>query len=182
MPKEVRICRGVSCENSFTVYPSQNKKFCCPKCRYSDPSLAELLKSNITSRHNLSDIDVDEKRATCSVCGPVDIRERVEKRKFSESKSWRCRGAEKSRSWAMNYGLSREDVARLLDDQGGICAICPEDISDSFHVDHSHVSGEVRGLLCSNCNTGIGLLKDDPAVLRSAVEYLEKSLVVGGAI
>lgn len=43
-------------------------------------------------------------------------------------------------------------------------------------VDHCHENGHVRGLLCSSCNTAIGLLRDDPAILRSAIAYLEKHL------
>ena len=57
--------------------------------------------------------------------------------------------------------------------QGGVCAICgavpPED--GSFHVDHDHETGRVRGLLCVRCNIGLGQLGDDVEVLSGAIGY-----------
>ena len=76
-----------------------------------------------------------------------------------------------------NYGLSVEAYEKLLKDQHHRCAICRR--SDSGHAktsmllpDHCHVTGMVRGLLCNNCNTGLGLFKDDTAFLAAAMEYL----------
>ncbi len=57
------------------------------------------------------------------------------------------------------------------------CAICRRHQSlvwKTLCVDHDHKTGEVRGLLCDNCNRGIGLMNDDPALLKRAVEYLKK--------
>ena len=80
------------------------------------------------------------------------------------------------------YGLSEEDFKTLLSDQESMCGICgtefTEDISlekrsHSPHVDHCHTSGEVRGLLCVNCNAGLGQFKDSVKILLSAVEYLQ---------
>ena len=78
-----------------------------------------------------------------------------------------------------NYGLSIEQYDRMLEDQKGKCAICaakrpPDAPLSFFHVDHDHQTGVVRGLLCGPCNTGIGMLKDDPKVLRKAIKYLLK--------
>lgn len=55
------------------------------------------------------------------------------------------------------------------------CAICFEAprLGERLAVDHCHETGVVRGLLCRRCNTGIGLLRDDPMVLNAAVAYLE---------
>lgn len=72
------------------------------------------------------------------------------------------------------FGMSADDVDAMLAAQGGACAICgtrPEREA-SLHVDHEHGSGRVRGILCLNCNQGIGKFGDDPAVLERAVEYL----------
>lgn len=60
--------------------------------------------------------------------------------------------------------------------QENACAIC-KGTTSTLCIDHDHSSGVVRGLLCSNCNTGIGLFKDDPTRLSNAIAYLEK----GGA-
>jgi hypothetical protein len=59
--------------------------------------------------------------------------------------------------------------------QGGACAVClkPLLITKS-HVDHDHDSGAVRGILCFNCNGGLGQFKDDADVIRRAAEYLER--------
>jgi len=73
------------------------------------------------------------------------------------------------------YNISIDDYQELLDSQNGRCAICGEAINQkTCRIDHSHVTGKVRGLLCVSCNTGIGLLKDSPDVLASAAEYLRK--------
>ena len=80
------------------------------------------------------------------------------------------------------YGITFEQEAQMLTSQGGQCAICggkPKSVNAlsgkiiDFSVDHSHVTGKVRGLLCSHCNRGIGLFQDDPAILRRAATYLE---------
>lgn len=78
------------------------------------------------------------------------------------------------------YGLTREAYDAILDEQGGVCAICLEP-GDTWHVDHDHscCPGQkscgncVRGLLHLQCNTALGLLKDDPERLRRAASYLE---------
>lgn len=58
--------------------------------------------------------------------------------------------------------------------QGLQCAICRQIPDGVLHADHDHTTGKIRSLLCGNCNTGIGMLKDDPVVLRSAANYLEQ--------
>lgn len=67
--------------------------------------------------------------------------------------------------------------AALLASQGNRCAICrgtPEDTGHAYwHLDHCHATGEVRGILCSLCNCALGGLRDSPALLRAAVDYLE---------
>jgi len=70
------------------------------------------------------------------------------------------------------YGLSREDYAALLARQGGVCAICGKPPEKTLCVDHCHSSGEIRGLLCRQCNFGLGCLGDDQAALIAAVAYL----------
>jgi hypothetical protein len=61
----------------------------------------------------------------------------------------------------------------MLEAQGSLCLICQGEFTASgFHVDHCHSTGRVRGLLCSNCNRGLGMFQDDPNVLRAALSYL----------
>lgn len=63
----------------------------------------------------------------------------------------------------------------MLEAQGGVCAICrrPSDPAP-LHVDHDHRTGAIRGLLCSPCNTAIGLLGDDPDRMMAAAAYLRE--------
>jgi hypothetical protein len=71
------------------------------------------------------------------------------------------------------YGLTPEDYDRLLEDQGGGCAIGgkPPD-GTALHVDHCHETGRVRGLLCFSCNAGLGQFKHDPDLLEEALVYV----------
>ncbi len=74
------------------------------------------------------------------------------------------------------YGLTAEAYDSLLQAQNGVCAICARPESSrltSLSVDHDHKTGNVRGLLCYNCNTSLGKFRDDPALLRKAAAYLE---------
>lgn len=77
------------------------------------------------------------------------------------------------------YGLSVIQYFEILADQGGGCAICKTKTPGSgkamFSVDHSHQTGQIRGLLCSPCNTALGLFQDDQNRLQNAMEYLAKA-------
>jgi hypothetical protein len=68
------------------------------------------------------------------------------------------------------YGLTMTRYTELASAQAGLCAICQD--RGPLTVDHDHLSGEVRGLLCHLCNTGIGKLNDSPALLSRAIDYL----------
>jgi len=75
------------------------------------------------------------------------------------------------------YGLTPVDYAAMLDAQGGRCAICGEEAERTarrLSVDHCHATGKVRGLLCRDCNVGLGVFGDEAEALRRAAEYLEK--------
>lgn len=76
-----------------------------------------------------------------------------------------------------NRGLTLVEYERLVSAQKGACAICGSKNPKTnrmkrFCIDHDHKSGEIRGLLCASCNSGIGLLGDDPKKLMRAVRYL----------
>ena len=70
------------------------------------------------------------------------------------------------------YGMNLEEYQNMYDAQNGNCAICGKH-EDKLHVDHSHDNGEVRALLCGNCNRGIGIMQDDISILESAINYLK---------
>jgi hypothetical protein len=70
------------------------------------------------------------------------------------------------------YGITLEDFDTLLASQGGGCAICGK--PDVDHVDHDHVTGRVRGILCFRCNVAIGQMDDDCDRLAAAMAYLDR--------
>lgn len=79
------------------------------------------------------------------------------------------------------YNLTVQAYNSLLEAQGGVCAICmgsetrahPNGTVHLLSVDHDHLTGMVRGLLCGSCNRGLGMLKDSVFIVRSAANYLE---------
>lgn len=72
------------------------------------------------------------------------------------------------------YGITLDEYNQMLEAQYGVCAVClkPHHPERPLVVDHNHDTGEVRGLLCSECNTGLGLLQDNPLILQSGIGYL----------
>jgi hypothetical protein len=70
------------------------------------------------------------------------------------------------------YGISPAEYDALLAKQGGVCAICRKRSKGRLCVDHCHLTGTVRGLLCHACNVALGALKDDQASLVAALAYL----------
>jgi hypothetical protein len=77
------------------------------------------------------------------------------------------------------YGITVEQWAAALELQCDACAVCGSadwpGKDQRPHADHDHVTGAFRGILCSNCNSGLGMFGDDPARLRAAAGYLERA-------
>jgi hypothetical protein len=103
----------------------------------------------------------------------------------AHSRKWYRANRDKAMDAEMrrHFGISMADYHAMMVEQGSVCAICGNPESRVDHrtklprrlaVDHCHKSGKVRGLLCAPCNQGIGHLKDDPALLRKAIIYLER--------
>lgn len=81
------------------------------------------------------------------------------------------------------YGLSREEYERRVDEAGGLCEVCKQPERQTrgtdgkvweLCVDHDHMTGEVRGLLCHDCNSAIARCRDDSARLRALADYLDR--------
>jgi len=102
-------------------------------------------------------------------------------------KSWVSRNKEyvstRHRKYELKnkYGMSEEQYDVLLLSQDNRCAICNTDTPTGkwrvFAVDHCHTTGNVRGLLCNECNRGMGLLRDNAELLRRAADYLDHHAV-----
>ena len=71
-------------------------------------------------------------------------------------------------------GITPEQLVDRYERQEGCCAICKTEVAlIESAIDHNHETGEFRGVLCKQCNRALGMFKDSPAVLRSALEYLD---------
>ena len=73
--------------------------------------------------------------------------------------------------WLRRYGIPRASVDEIRAKQSNRCALCAE--RDPGHLDHDHGNGFVRALLCQRCNFALGLLRDDPGLMRAAAAYVE---------
>lgn len=128
-----------------------------------------------------------------SICKKCVLTNR--KNRYATDTEFRSKTISKVKNWQQNnwlrwkdkdlknrYSISLDEYTVLLEQQGGLCAICHEPesrqikgVTCSLHVDHDHSTGKIRGLLCHGCNTGIGLLKEDITVLHKAIAYLSSN-------
>lgn len=154
--------------------------------------------------HRITGADPDRLTGVCSRCGEVEIRMILTKGRRTPTcypRLLEVRAAKRQRevgTEAYNayhrdytrrrkYGLPKGGIEQLVEAAGHQCAICECPVTiESARIDHDHsccsddrqTCGEcVRGVLCNSCNSGIGLLRDDPAILRAAISYLESSRV-----
>lgn len=79
------------------------------------------------------------------------------------------------------YQLEPKEFFAMVEHQNGCCAICGDHVGMKLCVDHNHVTGKIRELLCRNCNTGFGVFRESPEILKRAIEYAHRhsSIVVG---
>ena len=115
----------------------------------------------------------------CNTCRLAYLRQR---RKENPA---RIREIERKSKLKAAYGITPEQYEQMLVAQGNSCAICKSTLPFSrayknsgktrrFVVDHCHVTGRVRGLLCNRCNRALGLIADNSTVLSQMLEYLRK--------
>ena len=78
------------------------------------------------------------------------------------------------------YGVTLEFIEDMYDRQEGLCCICQSEVfinttdkSLQGYIDHNHDTLEIRGILCTRCNTGLGMFKDSPDILEKAISYLK---------
>lgn len=133
----------------------------CPKCGVRKPPDA----------FDNSSKTKDKLQGYCREC----------KTSYSRERYLRVRSPERNEHYRLyqKYRLGRTDKWAMEDAQQGQCAICSEVPPRGLVVDHDHKTGKVRALLCSNCNTGLGLFDDRPALLWAAAEYLKKHSTAG---
>lgn len=144
----------------------------CTKCGVSQ----EATRFNTREKGHL--------RATCKTCDNTYKRERYasspehhRERSRAYAKTSRGKDTTKNRHLKRMYDITLEEYRSMVEVQNNCCAICGYHTTKEYGglvVDHNHETGKVRGLLCKNCNTGIGLLQEETIVLTNAIKYLIK--------
>lgn len=110
----------------------------------------------------------------CKISKPLSEFNLHKDRNYPRRDCKECQFAVARSKFYKSLGLTVEQVEKLRKEQNNKCAICGQQPSKKrLSVDHNHKTGEVRGLLCNNCNAGIGHFKDDPKLLKKAIKYLE---------
>ena len=130
----------------------------CPKCKKNKP----LSEFYINSNNSI--------RGYCKVCGY----KRIKKRRKDNPEEYKEN--QRNRNLERKYNITMDQYNDLYIEQSGKCKICGihvKDLKRRLDVDHDHETGEIRGLLCWNCNLGIGNFNDDPELTLKATEYLK---------
>lgn len=182
------------CVNCNIEYPATKKYFHgksahpgglnprCKICRARSASGYRLAVKRLTG---------EELPRVCTSCGVTKLA--IEFPATNSNKGWRsswCRGCHlvngsrwydenKERYLRKQYGITLYEYEDMLKRQGGACATCGKREADNagraLHVDHAHKTGRIRGLLCGNCNRAVGMLRDDPEIVRRVFWYLMDS-------
>ena len=110
-------------------------------------------------------------RSHCKTCINKQNRDyqMTPERKKKRQEIWR------KSSRFIKYGLTEESFNEIITEQQYRCKICNTSIDSSCHVDHCHDTGKVRGLLCHQCNCGLGFFKDSTSRLEKALVYLNET-------
>jgi len=176
------VCK--QCSNPFESNRG-NKKFC-----------SNLCKNRWHDSHRPVPRAIRRKchRLICEECGNEfmgELHHRFCSTSCASKKSYKTNGAlrlpkgKDNPNWkggyihgrVRKYGITGIEYEKLMNNQNNKCAICgkePNGYYKRLGVDHDHVTGKVRGLLCPNCNTAVGLLKDDIVILSRAIDYLSQ--------
>lgn len=134
----------------------------CPKCR--------TLK--LVEEFGLNKSRADGRNGWCKLCRCEAVKDGTHKQDRSPERM--------RRQLLKRHGLSPEDYQKMFDEQEGRCEICGNPPGPTaLHIDHNHNTGQIRGLLCSNCNTGLGMLQESVDNLEAAVVYLNYYRCIG---
>jgi hypothetical protein len=133
----------------------------------------------------------DGRRCHCKECNKEEHLRRYEadaegmraysneyRKRLRESNPEKLRLADRNTKLKRAYGLNHEQVEEMKRLQDYRCYTCGKHESEAgakgLVVDHNHTTGKVRRLLCSACNTSLGLTKEDVGILASLIKYLEE--------
>jgi hypothetical protein len=140
----------------------------CGKCKQHLP-LNQFSKTTQTK---------DKLYCYCKACASKVAKEAHQRLKADPIRYEAYLAKERNRHLKRTFGITAQDYDQMLANQNGGCAICGAtecSSGASLAVDHCHRTGKVRGILCRDCNTSLGKLKDDRNILLKAVEYLDRA-------
>ena len=116
-------------------------------------------------------------RRWCKACHAADNLHRYHTNQQTRE---RHRAAGRKASLKLRYGLTEDAVKAMMEAVGNCCEICDKPLlftsnntADSAHIDHCHDTGNIRGILCSRCNSGLGFFDDKEYLVKKALTYLE---------
>jgi hypothetical protein len=149
--------------------------FYCKECARRRDA-ASYRARRLAAGHSVREgIELPEGHLRCSLCETIKTIAEFDRAPYQSNgrSSWckPCKAKRQRQSrFQRLYGMSEHAVEGLIADQGGVCAICQYRTAE--HVDHDHVTGEVRGVLCFPCNAALGHFKDRIDLLDRAAGYL----------
>lgn len=160
------------------AHPRQRRKpFRCERCGVEDQS-----RFTISPEQRACDTcRAKHKVNTAAYCRAYKQRHpekftaeyrREGRKKYAEKHREKIREFHKHYSRLRNYGLTPEAYDQMLKSQDGACAVCSKTLGTRPHVDHDHVTGKVRGILCARCNSGLGHIDRREEWLKKAQAYL----------
>jgi hypothetical protein len=133
-----------------------------------EPSCSETLKGAETRREALPTY-------CCSKCNTVKPESEFYLKDRNGRRDTTCKACRIIAQREKTLGVTQEQYLQMFKEQQGRCGICDKRLYSkrykAFAVDHDHNTGRIRGLLCTQCNTGLGLFKDDPVALQHAIEW-----------
>lgn len=173
--KWCRRCRLVKPLTDFGVHASSSdrKQTYCRKC------FADIYRERRErAGHVVRPAAVPEGHKFCRGCERIlPFADWALRSSTKDGLAFRCKACmsakDKAKHLERTYGMTVDELESLLAEQDGRCAICRT--AAAVHVDHDHVTCEIRGLLCFRCNAALGQFGDDPIVLRQAARYLEQA-------
>lgn len=162
----VVACKVCGSNFETTDRGAKRKQFCSVKCKNRSKTVAESKRRS------------EAKAArSCEGCGASIAHLRADARWCSHTCASRAKWIRnpdlRVRHRARAYGITAERYTEIKRAGCGICGATESVDGRALHIDHCHATGKVRGALCDSCNHGLGKFKDDPALLRAAIAYLE---------
>lgn len=128
----------------------------CSRCKASFP-LGDFYKNKQHSSGY---------KSACKKCSSKDFR------KWRHSNIEEIRKQDRVTYYVRKYGMDKNKALALVQDRTGLCEICNSEVE--LVVDHNHTTGQVRGMICSHCNSALGYSRESPLILQEIISYLEK--------